>query len=907
MREQVGIDMNDINLTDVIDVLATGDKSGDLSSYPLYPGNQDLLKPQMEPQKSKKNAYVRMLEQPASKGLRFRYECEGRSAGSIPGSASTQENRTFPTIQVVGYTGRAVVVVSCVTFDPPYRPHPHNLVGKEGCKKGVCTIPLGENMTVSFPNLGIQCVKKKDIDESLTLRQQIRVDPFQTGFSHKSNPQNIDLNCVRLAFQVFLEGNEKGAFTFALKPVVSDPIFDKKAKCDLTICRLTETSGPVAGGKEILLFCDKITKDDIQIRFFEEQNGHLLWEGFGDFQPSDVHKQYGICFRTPRYKNIEIEQPLQVQLQLKRPSDGAVSESRSFEFIPLDAGRAYWSAKRLKTNYTVFNQILSRDQATRQGELQPPDLKHKIPLSRAPVLAGAFNADRSGESAYEGASVDTASQQMGQQQLRQQLKPVAMPGGMSNSGPQSFLSNMPPILTSTPSSSSMPQSTPVDTESISAQINSSHAQSVLPPQVPVRSPHKSNLLTGVYDTMAGHPQHQRPISDLSMMSDYSSFTQCDNASITTRQSVNEILSLADMSVYSGDTLNLDNISVNTFLQDPNNLQQQFEIKEEPQDYNNSTLRRTVKNPALDIMGSMTSVATVKENKQAALLSSNSGSLNAIQVPEEANAAPVPMDTLDMDIGQIYDDVMQGVYDDVDVKYDDVHLITDQVEPPVPPMRKRGLSVDHGIEKPLPVVPKNNIITKLAEKKNELLTAREKELEKKRLLEEQKKKEREELEEQKKKERDEKEKKRLEEKEAKRVEEEQKKAQKKKEEEERKAKKLTEMEDEHKLKTSLFQRLFQRSQSRTGDVIESEIQERGQEDLETPPPVPPHHAPPPQNIATQLSIETQLTDLEQLIQSGDLERLDSVVSEFANQFPPESGENLNNPELSQSQPVPQVQS
>ena len=50
---------------------------------------------------------------------------------------------------------------------------------------------------------------------------------FSGGFSHKNNPQNIDLNCVRLAFQVFLEGNEKGAFTFALKPVVSDPIYDK--------------------------------------------------------------------------------------------------------------------------------------------------------------------------------------------------------------------------------------------------------------------------------------------------------------------------------------------------------------------------------------------------------------------------------------------------------------------------------------------------------------------------------------------------------------------------------------------------------------------------------------------------------------------------------------------------------
>ena len=50
---------------------------------------------------------------------------------------------------------------------------------------------------------------------------------LSAGFTHKTNPQNIDLNCLRLAFQVFLEGNEKGAFTFALKPVVSDPIYDK--------------------------------------------------------------------------------------------------------------------------------------------------------------------------------------------------------------------------------------------------------------------------------------------------------------------------------------------------------------------------------------------------------------------------------------------------------------------------------------------------------------------------------------------------------------------------------------------------------------------------------------------------------------------------------------------------------
>lgn len=69
----------------------------------------------------RRNARVEIIEQPASKSLRFRYECEGRSAGSIPGVCSTPENKTFPSIQVVGYKGRAVVVVSCVTKDPPYR------------------------------------------------------------------------------------------------------------------------------------------------------------------------------------------------------------------------------------------------------------------------------------------------------------------------------------------------------------------------------------------------------------------------------------------------------------------------------------------------------------------------------------------------------------------------------------------------------------------------------------------------------------------------------------------------------------------------------------------------------------------------------------------------------------------
>lgn len=72
-----------------------------------------------------------------------------------------------------------------VTKDQPFRAHPHNLVGKEGCKKGVCTIVVeNPDMICSFTSLGIQCVKRKDVEESLKLRESIKVDPFRSKFTH---------------------------------------------------------------------------------------------------------------------------------------------------------------------------------------------------------------------------------------------------------------------------------------------------------------------------------------------------------------------------------------------------------------------------------------------------------------------------------------------------------------------------------------------------------------------------------------------------------------------------------------------------------------------------------------------------------------------------------------------------
>ncbi|CAO1337306.1 unnamed protein product [Diamesa tonsa] len=331
--------------------------------------------------------HVQILEQPAPKALRFRYECEGRSAGSIPGANSTVETKTYPEIQIVNYSGRAVVVVSCVTKDLPYRPHPHNLVGKEGCKKGVCTLEINNpEMKISFSNLGIQCVKKRDIDEALRVREEIRVDPFRSEikiklnmnnklngtkflarFDHRNQPSSIDLNSVRLCFQVFLEGSQKGKFTTPLKPVVSEPIFDKKSMSDLVITKLSHCNAPIVGGQEMILLCEKVAKEDISVRFFEGSEDHPSWECNGEFQHSQVHKQVAIAFRTPRYHRIDLDHSVKVKVQLRRPSDGATSEALDFELLALDTGRrTFWNIqrelKKRSATTDLFQQLLEENE-----------------------------------------------------------------------------------------------------------------------------------------------------------------------------------------------------------------------------------------------------------------------------------------------------------------------------------------------------------------------------------------------------------------------------------------------------------------------------------------------------------------------------------------------------------------
>ena len=72
-----------------------------------------------------------IVEQPAPHKQRFRYETDG-GVDVIQGASSTKEKKTFPQIQILNYSGRAYVVVSCVTNEAGYqdlpRAHPHTLV-----------------------------------------------------------------------------------------------------------------------------------------------------------------------------------------------------------------------------------------------------------------------------------------------------------------------------------------------------------------------------------------------------------------------------------------------------------------------------------------------------------------------------------------------------------------------------------------------------------------------------------------------------------------------------------------------------------------------------------------------------------------------------------------------------------
>uniref|UniRef100_A0ABI7YLY4 RHD domain-containing protein n=1 Tax=Felis catus TaxID=9685 RepID=A0ABI7YLY4_FELCA len=233
--------------------------------------------------------YLQILEQPKQRGFRFRYVCEGPSHGGLPGASSEKNKKSYPQVKICNYMGPAKVIVQLVTNGKNIHLHAHSLVGKH-CEDGICTVTAGpKDMVVGFANL------EGGGDRQLTDREKeiIRQAALQ-------QTKEMDLSVVRLMFTAFLP-DSTGSFTRRLEPVVSDAIYDS---------------------------------NDIQIRFYEEEENGGIWEGFGDFSPTDVHRQFAIVFKTPKYKDVNITKPASVFVQLRRKSDLETSEPKPFLYYP---------------------------------------------------------------------------------------------------------------------------------------------------------------------------------------------------------------------------------------------------------------------------------------------------------------------------------------------------------------------------------------------------------------------------------------------------------------------------------------------------------------------------------------------------------------------------------------------
>nr|QYW22363.1 RELA proto-oncoprotein NF-kB subunit [Xenopus laevis] len=286
---------------------------------------------------------VEIIEQPKQRGMRFRYKCEGRSAGSIPGERSTDTSKTHPTIKINNYQGPARIRISLVTKDSPHKPHPHELVGKD-CKDGYYEAELSPDRSIhSFQNLGIQCVKKREVEDAVAHRIRTNNNPFNV--SPEELKADYDLNTVCLCFQVFIPDQAAGRM-LPLPFVVSQPIYDNRAPntAELKICRVNKNSGSCLGGDEIFLLCDKVQKEDIEVIF-----GLGNWEARGIFSQADVHRQVAIVFRTPAFQDTKIRQSVKVQMQLRRPSDKEVSEPMEFQYLPDEGDPHHIDEKRKRT------------------------------------------------------------------------------------------------------------------------------------------------------------------------------------------------------------------------------------------------------------------------------------------------------------------------------------------------------------------------------------------------------------------------------------------------------------------------------------------------------------------------------------------------------------------------------
>lgn len=96
-------------------------------------------------------------------------------------------------------------------------------------------------------------------------------------------------------------------------------------------------SAPAKGGTEITLLCDKVSKKDIKVLFYQtDDNNKIIWKRYADI--IGVHRQIGITFKTPKYSG-QTSEIVKGFVQLVKPSDGQSSQPHEFLIIPNNINR----------------------------------------------------------------------------------------------------------------------------------------------------------------------------------------------------------------------------------------------------------------------------------------------------------------------------------------------------------------------------------------------------------------------------------------------------------------------------------------------------------------------------------------------------------------------------------------
>ncbi|XP_017058414.1 nuclear factor NF-kappa-B p110 subunit [Drosophila ficusphila] len=291
--------------------------------------------------------HLRIVEQPVEK-FRFRYKSEMHGThGSLNGANSKRTPKTFPEVQLYNYDGPAVI--RCSLFQTNLdSPHSHQLVVRKD-ERDVCDphdlhVSKDRGYVAQFINMGIIHTAKKFIRDELFKKKQDRL-VFQMNRRELSTKQiqelhqetereakDMNLNQVRLCFEAFkIEDN--GTWVTLAPPVYSNAINNRKSAQtgELRIVRLSKPTGGVMGNDELILLVEKVSKKNIKVRFFEEdEDGETVWEAYAKFRESDVHHQYAIVCQTPAYKDKDVDREVNVSIELIRPSD----DERSFPPLP---------------------------------------------------------------------------------------------------------------------------------------------------------------------------------------------------------------------------------------------------------------------------------------------------------------------------------------------------------------------------------------------------------------------------------------------------------------------------------------------------------------------------------------------------------------------------------------------